>query len=68
MLCPVKGAWRPLEHGPRACAGAALSMVEMKIVLALAARSFSVEAACKSFDARDGKGAIQTANGARVHQ
>ncbi|MCJ1381942.1 hypothetical protein MMC17_005054 [Xylographa soralifera] len=67
-LYPVKGAWRPFEHGPRACIGLELSMIEMKIVLALVARSFSVEAAYKGFDAKDDKGAIRTVNGARVYQ
>ncbi|MCJ1390235.1 hypothetical protein MMC18_003093 [Xylographa bjoerkii] len=67
-LYPVKGAWRPFEHGPRACIGLELSMIEMKIVLALVARSFVIEAAYKASDARDGSAAIKTVNGERVYQ
>ena len=67
-LYPVKGAWRPFEHGPRACIGLELSMIEMKIVLSLVARSFSVEAAYKDVDTRDGKGGVKTVDGDRVYQ
>ncbi|MCJ1437271.1 hypothetical protein MMC27_006657 [Xylographa pallens] len=67
-LYPVKGAWRPFEHGPRACIGLELSMIEMKIVLSLVARSFSIETAYKDFDTRNGKGAVKTVDGERVYQ
>ena len=67
-LYPVKGAWRPFEHGPRACIGLELSMIEMKIVLVLVARSFRIEAAYTDIDAKVGSGAIKTVNGERVYQ
>ncbi|KAL8736338.1 MAG: hypothetical protein Q9181_002492 [Wetmoreana brouardii] len=37
-----RGAWRPFEHGPRACIGKELSMLELKIVICLVARTFDV--------------------------
>ena len=49
-LWPVAGAWRPFEHGPRACIGKELTMIELKIVLCLVARRFRVVAAYEEVD------------------
>ena len=67
-LHPIKGAWRPFEHGPRACIGLELSMIEMKIVLALVVRTFEIEAAYRELDAGTGSKAVKTVNGERVYQ
>ncbi|MCJ1471804.1 hypothetical protein MMC13_000445 [Lambiella insularis] len=67
-LHPVKGAWRPFEHGPRACIGLELSMIEVKIVLALVVRTFGIEAAYKELDAGATDKHIKTVNGDRVYQ
>ncbi|MCJ1397582.1 hypothetical protein MMC11_000776 [Xylographa trunciseda] len=67
-LYPVKGPWRLFEHGPRACIGLELSMIEMKVVLVLVARSFNIQAAYKDFDSRGVGGASKTVNGERVYQ
>lgn len=53
-LYPTQGAWRPFEHGPRACIGKELSMVELKIILCLVARCFELSPAYDELDAEVG--------------
>lgn len=69
-LFPVPGAWRPFEHGPRACIGKELSMVELKIVLCLVARQFDFEAAYEEVDGREGGGGavLRRVDGERAYQ
>ena len=50
-LFPIRGAWRPFEHGPRACIGKELSMIELKVVLCLVARRFEIRDAYAEVDA-----------------
>ena len=54
-LHPVKGAWRGFEHGPRNCIGQELAMLEMKIVLVLAARIYDFKAAYDELDTKAGR-------------
>ncbi|KAJ4292034.1 hypothetical protein N0V90_009933 [Kalmusia sp. IMI 367209] len=42
-LYPVKGAWRPFEHGSRNCIGQALALIELKLVLVMTMREFDFE-------------------------
>ncbi len=42
-LYPVRGAWRPFEHGPRNCIGQELAMLEMKVIVVMTARRFEIE-------------------------
>lgn len=44
-LSPVKGTWRPFEHGPRNCIGQELALLEIKVIMALTLRSFDVSSA-----------------------
>ncbi|MCJ1307147.1 hypothetical protein MMC25_000793, partial [Agyrium rufum] len=53
-LHPVKGAWRAFEFGPRNCVGQELALSEMKIVLALTIRRFSVQAAYEEWEEMKG--------------
>lgn len=58
-LHPTRGAWRPFEYGPRACIGQELSMIELKIVVCLIARSFEIQVVYDEVDAgadKKGKG------------
>ena len=68
-LCPKPGAWRPFEHGPRACIGKELSILELKIVLCLAARRFELSTAYEELDAKNMKiRKVRTVNGERAYQ
>ena len=49
-LHPVKGAWRAFEWGPRNCIGQELAINEMKIILVLTVRRFTVEPAYEELD------------------
>ena len=42
-LHPVKGAWRPFEHGPRNCIGQELAMLEIKVIMVMTVRRFEIE-------------------------
>lgn len=44
-------AWRPFEKGARNCIGQELSLIEIKVVLALTIREFDVHAAYDEVDA-----------------
>ncbi|KAL8943872.1 MAG: hypothetical protein Q9211_000811 [Gyalolechia sp. 1 TL-2023] len=75
QLFPQYGAWRSFELGPRACIGKELSMIELKIVLCLVARSFELSTAYKELDtAEDRKkpttrnGRVREVNGERAYQ
>jgi hypothetical protein len=49
-LYPVKGAWRPFEHGPRDCIGQALAMTTLKVSLVMLVRTFDVQPAYEEWD------------------
>lgn len=73
-LCPIQGAWRPFEHGPRSCIGKELSMIELKILVCLVARRFEVSAAYEELDAEEDMtkrrkmARVRTINGERAYQ
>ncbi len=66
-LYPVKGAWRAFEHGPRACIGQELAMLEMKTVLVMVARTFDFKPAYEELD-RERGGVVKTVHGQRAYQ
>lgn len=52
-----RGAWRPFGDGPRMCPGKEMTMIELRIVLCLVARTFEIRAVYDELDAAvDGKG------------
>ena len=53
-LHPVKGAWRAFEFGPRNCVGQELSLLEIKIVLAMTIRRFEVRAVYREWEREKG--------------
>ena len=67
-LHPVKGAWRPFEHGPRNCIGQELAMVEMKIILVMTARKFNVKPVYEEWDRGKSSSRIRTVYGERGYQ
>lgn len=70
-LYPVKGGWRPFEHGPRNCLGQTLAMLDIKITLALTVREFDVASAYDEWDSlhpKETKGKIKRVNGERAYQ
>jgi cytochrome P450 len=67
-LYPVKGAWRPFEHGPRNCIGQGLVMMELKIILALTVREFDVKDAYDEFDKLYPRNSLKTVDGERAYQ
>lgn len=67
-LYPVKGAWRPFEHGPRNCIGQGLVIAELKIILALTVREFDVRDAYEEFDRLHPRKGLRTVEGERAYQ
>lgn len=68
-LHPVKGAWRPFEFGPRNCIGQELALLELKLVMVMTLRDFSITASYDACDDKDQhrKGA-RSVNGERAYQ
>jgi cytochrome P450 len=50
-LYPIRGAWRPFEHGPRDCLGQPLAMLDLRVTLAMTARIFDINDAYVEWDA-----------------
>ncbi|KAL9098914.1 MAG: hypothetical protein Q9163_005510 [Psora crenata] len=67
-LYPVKGAWRPFEHGPRNCIAQELVVHEMKIVMVMVLRRFDVKPAYDELDRARGAKGIRTVHGERGYQ
>ena len=67
-LHPVKGAWRPFEHGPRNCIGQELAMIEMKVIIVMTARRFDFSIAYDELDNAKGTQRIKTVHGQRGYQ
>ena len=74
-LYPKRGAWRPFEFGPRSCIGKELSMIELRLVVCLTARTFEISAIYEELDAKaDGLGiankgkTLRVVNGERAYQ
>lgn len=67
-LYPIKGAWRPFEHGPRSCIGLELAMIEMKIVMILTLREFNIHAMYEELDKLTPRKGPQTVDGERAYQ
>ena len=67
-LHPIKGAWRPFEHGPRNCIGQELAMIEMKVIMVMTVRRFDFKLAYKDVDGVKGTNGINTVHGERGYQ
>ena len=61
-LYPVKGAWRPFEHGPRNCIGQELAILEIKVIMVMTVRRYKVEL---MYDESDRAKGIRTVYGQR---
>lgn len=67
-LYPVKGAWRPFQHGPKNCLGQPLAMLELKICLVMTLREFTVTPAYEEWDSTRPRRGVRTVNGHRAYQ
>ena len=67
-LYPVKGAWRPFEHGPRNGIGQGLVLLELRVALALTIREFDIKAAYHEWDKMRATKGIKTVDGERAYQ
>lgn len=68
-LFPVKGAWRPFEHGSRGCIGQELATIETKIIMALMLRQFKIAPAYAEPGPKGPKGeTLTTPEGERAYQ
>ena len=67
-LYPTKAAYRPFSQGPRNCIGQELAMIEMKVILVLAARRFNVTLGYEAVDRMKPKKGITSVYGERGYQ
>jgi len=67
-LYPLKGAWRPFEHGPRNCIAQGLVMTELRIVLACVVREFDFSPAYDEWDTLHAHKGPITYRGDRAYQ
>ena len=67
-LHPVKGAWRPFEHGPRNCIGQELAILEIKVIMVMTVRTFGVKLAYEEVDLAEGNNGISSVYGERGYQ
>lgn len=68
LVPAAKGAWRAFEYGPRNCIGQELAMLEVKLVLALTLREFTIESAYDEWDKMKLPKGPKTVNGDRAYQ
>lgn len=68
QLYPLKGAWRPFEHGPRNCVAQSLVLTELRIVLACVVRRFNIQPAYEEWDALHPRKGLKEFRGERVYQ
>jgi cytochrome P450 len=66
-LYPPSNAWRPFERGPRNCIGQELTLTEIKIILALTIREFTIKDAYAEFDKAKRNVRNMTVNGTRAY-
>ncbi|KAJ4304988.1 hypothetical protein N0V90_000516 [Kalmusia sp. IMI 367209] len=57
-LYPPAGAFRAFEQGPRACIGQNLSLLEVKVALAMTVRRFKISPAYEEWDQRESRGVV----------
>lgn len=67
-LYPVRGAYRPFEHGPRNCLGQNLSMLDLRVTLAMIVRRFDFIVAYDEWDRLNGTTSPPTFQGRREYQ
>ncbi|CAG8959468.1 hypothetical protein HYFRA_00001366 [Hymenoscyphus fraxineus] len=67
-LYPVKGAWRPFEHGPRNCIGQGLVMLEIKTVLAVVLATLDISPAYDEWDKMHPSKGIEMVDNDRAYQ
>ncbi|KAJ4982701.1 AflN/verA/monooxygenase [Stagonosporopsis vannaccii] len=67
-LYPPKGGWRPFEFGPRNCIGQSMSMLDLKIALAMTVREFDFSDQYAEWDRLHPSSGLKTVFGERAYQ
>jgi cytochrome P450 len=67
-LYPPKGGWRPFEHGPRNCLGQTLTLLDIKISLAMTVREFDIHDQYAEWDRLHPSHGTKTVFGERAFQ
>lgn len=64
----AKGMWRAFEYGPRNCIGQELALLEVRLILALTVREFTIESAYHEWDRLHSPKEPKTVTGDRAYQ
>ncbi len=64
----AKGMWRAFEYGPRNCIGQELALLEVRLILALTVREFTIESAYDEWDRLRRPKGLKTVNSDRAYQ
>ena len=67
-LYPVKGAWRPFEHGPRNCIAQEFAIMILKLVMVMTCRAIKVNSAYGDWEQLHSIRGLKTAAGERGYQ
>lgn len=67
-LYPMRGAWRPFEHGPRNCIAQGQVMTALRVILVCVVREFDFRPAYAEWDRLHPRKGLNTYRGERVYQ
>lgn len=68
LFSSAKGVWRAFEYGPRNCIGQELALLEVRLILAMTLREFTIISAYDEWDKMKSPKGPKTVNGDRAYQ